>query len=234
MKLWLLFVSLFASLAPRLAHADEPKPDDPPPHVERPPMPTPRAMYQPHRDPPPPPPPPPPTGIEPSIVVTQALLAGAISLVAATQMFPDPLSETNLVIMGLTPLAVGGVVCAVGSGSERVEGSCLSSLAGAYLGAGAAVGLFYLGYALDRASDDNDSDVHIPIFTFFFAAAGVVIQPVAAMGAWHGFSHKRPGAPVLNPAPLPPPPRSAFAPERRRGLALAPGQVTVPLLSLGF
>jgi hypothetical protein len=132
---------------------------------------------------------------------------------------------------------VGGVVCAVGAGSERRSGSCLSSIGGAYLGAASVVPLFLIGYGLDSAIDDNEGDVHIPVFTILLTAFGwFVVQPAMSIGAWSRFSHPRPGLDTLslNPPPLPPPPRTAFAREHRRGLAMAPGQVSLPVLSLGF
>jgi hypothetical protein len=67
-------------------------------------------------------------------------------------------------------------------------------------------------------------------------AGWFIAQPMASIAMWHTFKKLRPGAdtPTINPPPLPPPARPAFLPERPRGLAMAPGQVAVPLLSVGF
>lgn len=169
------------------------------------------------------------------LVLTEGVAAGAVPIIAATQIFSTDSTSRAVTIAAVTPLVVGGVVCAVSKLSDRYQGPCWPALVGAYLGAATLIPLGYLGAAIDNSGEPSQGDVHLPVFSFILpAVAWFVYQPGAAVAGWLLFAHERAGRPVLNPPPLPPPPRPAFAPERPRGLALAPGERSLPLLSVGF
>jgi hypothetical protein len=232
----LLASVLLTALVPRVASADQrspppgplEKPDDPPPHQ-------PRRTLSPQRfehfaapvvvv--------PPDTSFETPLALGQALAGAAVPYIAATVVLRSG-SEGSVVIAaaGLSPLLVGAVVCGIGNASARYQGSCLPSIVGGTLGALTTVPLFYLGRARRDPRDDLDlGGIFLGVVGWF------VIQPMAAVVAWHLFRHPRAGlrAPTINPAAPPAAFLRGSPPERSAGLAGAPGQLMVRVLSLGF
>jgi hypothetical protein len=253
MKSWPVTLGVVLSLVSLRAQADGSgidKPDDPPPHEARPPLPAPHSIHEPHRELAPPPPPPP--QFEVHLAALQGVLVGVLTIFAARPIIDlahgDPTILQSLpwgrgtsnggdwIIAVATPLVMGTVVCAVGNLSAHFRGSCVPSVVGAYLGTAAMIPLVFLGYAMDTAGDNPNSDVHLPIWTKLATSVALVVPGAASVGAWHAFSHRRPGVDgvVLNPLPLLGPARPAFVAERSRGLVRAPGERVVPVLSVGF
>jgi hypothetical protein len=82
--------------------------------------------------------------------LTASLTAGVGLLVGLTQ------GTGGLVLVGLAgPAATGGVVCAVGSGSNSFDGDCRYAIGGAYLGGLVAIPMAVLAHA-SAASSSSD------------------------------------------------------------------------------
>jgi hypothetical protein len=132
----------------------------------------------------------------------------------------------------ISPLVAGTAACLIGNASARYHGSCVPPLLLGALGALSTIPLIYLG---EQANDPN-SDVNLaPIF--LGAIGWFVLQPMGAVFGWHAYRRLLPQSEWRLSPPTPPPAPSfegLLSPERPRGLARLPGEVTVPLLSLAF
>jgi hypothetical protein len=232
----LLVPALLISLVSHAASADEQslppgpaeKPDDPPPHQ-------PRGLLSPQRFkyfPTPVVAMPPDTSFETPLAMGQAMAAAAVPVIALAVVGRSGGERSALIAAaGLSPLLIGMAVCGIGNASARYHGSCLPSIVGGTLGALTTVPLFYLGEARRDPKDDMD------LGGIFLGAIGwFVVQPLAAVAAWHLFRHPRAkiGALTINPAPPTAALRRGLPPERSGRLVEAPGQLMVPVLSLGF
>jgi hypothetical protein len=151
-----------------------------------------------------------------------ALAAPAILAFALGAAKADT-APTVATIALVTPLAVGGVVCAIGKHGGVYQGSCLAPIGGAMVASLTTVGLVVLA---ERNRDPN-SDVDLGPAMLLFAG-WLIAEPALAVVGWRVFR-------TVRPAPAPDP-RTALAmpDEPRRGLARLPGERTVPILSFAF
>jgi hypothetical protein len=211
-----------AALALLAGSARAQPPDDPPPHVPRAPLPAPRARYLPQ------PPGPARTPLQPAfesrLALQQGLVAGVTPIVAVVVAvnLRTPVGVAVPVVMA--PLVSGTLVCLIGNASAYYRAPCAAPLVGAVLGALTTVPLWYLGTTVHVEDDVNLAPLLLGALGWF------IIQPVATVTAWHLLRAPRPAATPLPPAVL----HRALPPERPRGLSLAPGELTLPVVSHAF
>jgi len=220
-----VFAALVTAALALLAGSARAQPsDDPPPHEPRPPLPAPRARYLPQ--PPGPARTPPQPEFESGLAVQQALVAGVMPIAAVAVAVNGRTLSGAAVPLVVAPLASGTLVCLIGNSSEHYQAPCEAPVIGAVLGALTTVPLWYLGTTVHVEDDVNLAPLLLGALGWF------IIQPVATVTAWHLLRSPRsvPGATPLPPAVL----HRALPPERPRGLSLAPGELTLPLVSLAF
>lgn len=171
----------------------------------------------------------------------QLLIGTATASVAlAIPLFADgtPLQTVSYAVLFVGPLAVGGMVCTLGQTSKHYRGDCLPVLAGAYLGALAAVPLALFGGAVDHHSFDNGDqgkDYTAGSAIGFIIGYGLG-SAIGATVAWHRSKEERSAWSLFAPPP-PPPATIASWPELR--WRPAPGArstaaMTVPVLAFTF
>jgi hypothetical protein len=151
-----------------------------------------------------------------------AIAAPAVLVVALGAAKADTVPTVATIALG-TPLAVGGVVCAIGKHSAVYEGSCLAPIGGAMVASLATVGLV----ALAERRRDPDSDVGLGPAMLLFAG-WLIAEPALAIAGWRVFR-------TVRPAPAPDPRTALAVPDQpRRGLVRLSGERTVTLLSFAF
>jgi hypothetical protein len=202
------------------ASADETPPqglDDPPAHssrtevypVPRPPLPVP----------------------EDHTLVPQLLLGGLtaiavpVALAAALTAAKADTVPTAATIALVAPLALGGVVCAIGKHSPLYDGPCLAPIGGAMVVSLGTLGLVVL--AESHRDPSSDVDLGPPLLLF---AGWLIAEPAVAIACWRSFRKLRPGL----PPPVGPTTALVMPGESRRGQARLPGERVVPLLALTF
>jgi hypothetical protein len=153
------------------------------------------------------------------LLVDQVLAGGGLAVVTGLVAAE---SEDGLVVAAIGPLAVGVAVCAIGNASDLYQGSYVTTVLGAYLGAFTALPLFVAGAR--EKGDTTD-------YSASYVLAGVgwfVIQPAMAVVAWHAGRHRR-GAPRPPAVVVPLDVRL-----RSGGSSRLPGELTVPVVALSF
>lgn len=140
---------------------------------------------------------------------------------------------TVVVVLALTPAAVGGATCAAGL-EGRHDGSCAATILGAYLGAATLVPLAYLGHRSEPPPPpDGARDLYYGNAIVGAAIGWLLMQPLGATLGWH-FSRSPRQLVTVGP-PLPSVlPLQAMSPERRRRPFARGPRPLVPVLSLRF
>jgi hypothetical protein len=148
------------------------------------------------------------------------MLAGMGAAVVPVLLTTAGSQQIAPVAVLLTPAAVGGTVCAIGSMSRYYDSGCGYAMLGAYLGAMTIIPVGIWAYHETNRSADPS-----PLPLLATVASWLVVQPAASVFAWQ--LGKRP-----KELPQARAPRFALSPAR--GLARLPGEVTAPLLSFSF
>jgi hypothetical protein len=152
-------------------------------------------------------------------------VVAGVGVTVAPVLLPALMSSDggNLLVLVLigTPAAVGGTVCSLGRLSKHYDGQCGHAMLGAYLG---ALTIIPIAIWANSNSAQSGDDV-TPLLAV--GVAWFIVQPVAATFAWHLGKRWRPAPPALSR-------RDGFLRLPERGRTRAPGEVTVPLLSLSF
>jgi hypothetical protein len=172
---------------------------------------------------------------EPGRIVAESLLAyltsGITAGIALTVFITT--GPGGFVALLAAPAATGGVVCAIGSGSDYFDGRCGTAVSGAYVGALAAIPM-----AILFSTRPNNSDLLPPAVSG--ALLGYVIgTTVGAVVGWN-VSRTRKDAPRADAARLDALAAARGAPWREpllpRGAALEGGgpRLTAPVLAFRF
>ena len=158
----------------------------------------------------------PPPGPDESGRMVGAYLLGAAAGVASAVLAARGSSPVLLLV---SPIAVGGIVCEIGRGGAY-EGSCRASLAGAYLG-GIAAALIVGALVYASCQEPQDAGTWSLSGCGFYAVAGGALGGLigAPLGAVIGFNRSKTPraiqAPVLVPYQPPPSMTSPVVPGPR-------------------
>ena len=178
---------------------------------------------------------PPPTSAAPTEVgraVGQLFAGGAVAFLS---MYAIVLAgPANVAVAAVAPVAVGSMVCWIGSNSTYYDGGCLAPILGAYVGAFTVIPAALLGASL--VDPDRQDQAGFWAGLAGAVLAWVIVQPLASTISWRIWKKPRAAsAPrVTLVPPLSSPRRSSLiAPEQARRQR-APGERTVPLFALSF